>query len=134
LEESSVIQPLDIRVAFNAIPDHGARVSQEMAATQYRQVQEFRDSRAENLNRPAKVVETASAYAPGFRNVAMNEDPTARAEEIRERARRRFREGEGRDAEDRPLTYGPGGLMNQGSGLGRRTSVAAAGRLLDWTA
>ncbi|MEQ9362658.1 MAG: hypothetical protein RIF32_00360, partial [Leptospirales bacterium] len=78
-----MIQPLDIRVAFNAIPDHGARVSQEMAATQYRQVQEFRDSRAENLNRPAKVVETASAYAPGFRNVAMNEDPTARAEEIR---------------------------------------------------
>ena len=129
-----MIRPVDIQVAFNAIPDHGARVSQEMAATQYRQVQEFRDSRAENLNRPTKVVETASTYAPGFRNVATNDDPTARAEEIRERARRRFRDGEGRGIEDRPLTYGPEGLMSQQSGLRRRPSDETAGQLLDWTA
>lgn len=128
-----MISPLDIRVAFNAIPDHGARVSQELAATQYRQVQEFRDSRTENLNRPTRVVETASTYAPAFRSVERLDDPTARQQEIRERARRRF-SGEAirEEDRDRPLTYGPLGLLDPGSR--RKYSDAGAGQLLDWTA
>ncbi len=136
-----MITPLDIRVAFNAIPDHGARVSQDLAATQYRQIQEYRDSRSENLNRPTKVVETAITYAPGFRSIATNDDPTARAAEVLERARRRFREGGGERGEvgERPLTYGPAGLLGSigpmgMAGAGRRSSEEAAGQHLDWTA
>ncbi|MCR9144279.1 MAG: hypothetical protein NXI24_18680 [bacterium] len=130
-----MIQPLDIRVAFNAIPDLGARVSQEMAATQYRQVQETKDSRSENLNRPTKVVETASTYAPGFRNIATNDDPTARAAEVLERARRRFREGgERRDSADQPLTYGPEGLRGQSGPRRQSAMLEAAGEHLDRTA
>lgn len=128
-----MIRPVDIQVAFNAIPDHGARVGQDLAATQYRQVQEFRDSRTENLSRPTKVVETASTYAPGFRTVAMQDDPTARAAEIRERARRRFLDGDDSDIKDQPLTYGPAGLLDQ-IGARRKFSDEAAGQLLDWTA
>lgn len=127
-----MIRPIDVRVAFNALPDAGARVSQEMAATQYRQVQEFRDSRAENLNRPTRVMENASVYAPVLRGVEQRSaEPSARQQEVRERARRRSEED--RDSlgrpRDRTITYSPTGL--QGLAAPGRYSSVGAGELLD---
>lgn len=129
-----MIRPIDVRVAFNALPDAGARVSQEMAATQYRQVQEFRDSRNENLNRPTRVVENASAYAPVFRGVEQRgAEPSARQQEVRERARRRSEEDQERDSlgrpKDRTITYSPTGL--QGLAAPGRYSSVGAGEFLD---
>ena len=127
-----MIRPLDMQVAFNALPDHGARVTQELAATQYRQVQEYGDSRTENLNRPAKVVETASTYAPVFQNVERgDQNNPVRQQELRERVRRRIEDREN-GSDEKPLTYGPASLLDMAPR--RKYSDEGAGQLLDWTA
>ena len=52
-----MIQPLDMQVAYNAIPEIAKNTSVEQAGIIYRQVEEMGRSRQENLNRQEKLVE-----------------------------------------------------------------------------
>ncbi len=128
-----MIRPVDMQVALNALPDQGARVLQESAATQYRQVQNLGASRDENLNRPTRVTENAESYAATFRGVEQSGE-SARRDEVRERVRRRNDERDQTGAAETALseiTYEPVSLH----GPSRRIySEDGAGRSLDFIA
>lgn len=132
-----MIRPVDMQVALNALPDQGARVQHETAATQYRQVQNLGASRDENLNRPHRVTENAETYAATFRGVEQSGD-SARREEVRERVRRR-NDSEDGDRRDRgaaatalgEITYEP---MSLHAPSRRTYSEEGAGHSLDFTA
>ena len=64
-----MIRPLDMHVAFNAIPDFARLNSGEQASFVYRQMQALSDARIENLLRPERV-----AKAPERSGVAFNPD------------------------------------------------------------
>ncbi|MDH5656134.1 MAG: hypothetical protein OEZ34_09515 [Spirochaetia bacterium] len=64
-----MMRPIDMHVAFNAIPDFARMNSGEQASMMYRQVQALNDARNENLIRPEKVV-----HVPERTGAALNPD------------------------------------------------------------
>ena len=61
-----MIRPIDMHVAFNAIPDFAKLNSGEQASFVYRQIQALSDARNENLIRPERVVRTPERSGLAF--------------------------------------------------------------------
>jgi len=61
-----VIRPIDMHVAFNAIPDFAKLNSGEQASLMYKQVQAFAEARNENLQRPERVVNVPERSGAAF--------------------------------------------------------------------
>ena len=99
-----MIQPLDMQVAFNAVPETAGRLSAEQAGLSYRQVQDLGRARQENLTRQERINETRNRADPTLAAYnPRNEETSGPAS----RSRMERRRGWGDDKERRP--YVPSG-------------------------
>lgn len=120
-----MINPLEMRVALQALPDQGVWAHQENAASQYRQVQELRQSRDTSLARPDQVPTSAESQASAFHRVENPGEENPRRQELYRRRSESLRE----EAEDdAPITYAP---ATQRSLLDRTRENARMGQNLD---
>lgn len=73
-----MIRPLDMQVAFNAIPEFAKQTGGEQAGALYRQVQDSNRARDENLLRPEKITETQHGSDAVFRPIQPRQDQPGR--------------------------------------------------------
>ena len=104
-----MLRPLDMQVAFHALPEQAKSQSAEMAGTLYRQMQDMGRAREENLMRPSQVMQNQAAFE--------SQNPVVRREDARHQGSGRSRNG---DREEKRELDNPGGTIYENMSWGGR--------------
>ena len=92
-----MLRPLDMQVAFHALPEQARTQSAETAGTVYRQMQDMGRARQENLVRPSQVMQNQAAME--------SQNPAVRREDARYQGNRRTEnKSEKRELDSEPAT------------------------------
>ncbi len=123
-----MIRPLDMQVAFNAVPEVARQTGLEQAAVVYRQVQDLGRAREENLVRHERVQQAEGRADVVFRPVQSHYQEGRSGQRFDRRSEEERREAFSR--ERRILPYVPAGR----TAFARALHEEASGLALDLTA